>query len=111
VGSSGRAIKNTGNMSSLMGRPEGNIGRPDGARANALSPFFSRGAFRGVRTGCERTSNGLRTEHSGFSTGVLNCIALVPEFGISVWQDVGLIFMWFGMILSSKDAVPGFTNL
>jgi hypothetical protein len=37
-------------------------------------------------------------------------VALVPEFGISVWQDVGLIFLWFGMILSSKDAVPGFIN-
>jgi hypothetical protein len=21
-------------------------------------------------------------------------VALVPEFGISVWQDVGLIFLW-----------------
>jgi hypothetical protein len=47
-----------------MGRPDGNIGRPDGARAIALSPFFSRGAFGGVRTGCERTSNGQRTELS-----------------------------------------------
>jgi hypothetical protein len=37
-------------------------------------------------------------------------VALVPEFGISVWQDVGLIFLWFWMILSSKDAVPGFTS-
>jgi hypothetical protein len=74
VGLSGRAIKNTGKLRSLMGRPDGNIGRSDGARAIALSPFFSRGAFGGVRTGCERTSNGQRTELSGFSTEVLNCI-------------------------------------
>jgi hypothetical protein len=71
MGSSGRAIKNTGKTRTLMGRPDGNIGRPDGARANALSPFFSRGAFGSVRTGCERAANGQRTEHSGFSTGVL----------------------------------------
>jgi hypothetical protein len=59
MGSSGRAIKNTGKTRTLMGRPDGNIGRPDGARTNALSPFFSRGAFGSVRTnGCERTANG-----------------------------------------------------
>jgi hypothetical protein len=55
VDSSGRAIKNTGKMRSLMGRPDGNIGRLDGARANALSPFFSHGTFGGVRMGCERS--------------------------------------------------------
>jgi hypothetical protein len=74
VGSSEWAIKNMGKMRSLMGRPDGNIGCPDGARANALSPFFSRGAFGGVRTDCEWNANGLRTKLSGFNTGVLNCI-------------------------------------
>jgi hypothetical protein len=74
VGLFGRAIKNTGKLRSLMGSPDGNIGRPDGARAISLSPFFSRGAFGGVRTGCERISNGQRMELSGFSTRVLNCI-------------------------------------
>jgi hypothetical protein len=40
-----------------MGRSDGNIGRLDGARANALSPLFSRGAFGGVQTDCERNAN------------------------------------------------------
>jgi hypothetical protein len=57
VGSFGWTIKNIGKMRSLMGRPDGNIGRPDSAKANALSPFFLRGAFGGVRTDCERTAN------------------------------------------------------
>jgi hypothetical protein len=74
VGLSGRAIKNTGKLRSLMGRPNGNIGRLDGARAIALFQFFSRSAFGGVRTGCEQTSNGQRMELSSFSTRVLNCI-------------------------------------
>jgi hypothetical protein len=51
------------------GRPDGRIGRLDGSRATSLSPVFWCGAFEGVRTGCERDANGLRTGHSGFSTG------------------------------------------
>jgi hypothetical protein len=74
VGLSGRVIKNTGKLRSLVGRPDGNIGRPDGARAIALSPFFSHGAFGGVRMGYERTLNGQRTGLLGFSTGFINCI-------------------------------------
>jgi hypothetical protein len=39
-------IKNTWRQSSLMGRSDGYIGRPNGDRAKSLCPFFSRGAFR-----------------------------------------------------------------
>ena len=38
--------------------------------------------------------------------------ALVPEYGIFVWQDIELqIPLWFGMTLYNKDAVPSFTSL
>jgi hypothetical protein len=47
-----------------MGRPDGDIGRPNGDRAKSLSPFFSGGAFeRDFRRG-SRVSwrpDGLRT--------------------------------------------------
>jgi hypothetical protein len=72
VGSFGRAIKNTGKLSSIMGRPDGNIGRPDDARAKALSLFFSRGAFgRACRRGSrdfwcpDKTANGLANKPLG----------------------------------------------
>jgi hypothetical protein len=37
VSLSGRGNKNMGKLRSLMGRPDSNIGRPDGVRAIALS--------------------------------------------------------------------------
>jgi hypothetical protein len=58
-----------------MGHPDGNIGRLDGARANALSPFFS---ARRVRTGLQ---TGLQTRLSEFiaSEGTVNGLRTVSE--------------------------------
>jgi hypothetical protein len=55
-----------------VGCPDGNNGRPDGARAKPLSPFFLRGAFgRTCRRGSrafwrpDGTANGLADEPLG----------------------------------------------
>jgi hypothetical protein len=48
------------------GRPDGHDGRPDGARFSSHSPILARRVLR--------RPDGMRTELSGFSTGVLDCI-------------------------------------
>jgi hypothetical protein len=69
-------LKTRGNEFIYVGRPDGNNGRLDGARAKPLSPFFSCGAFgrtcrRGFRGGSrafwrsDGTANGLADEPLG----------------------------------------------
>jgi hypothetical protein len=56
------------------GRPDGHDGRPDGLGLHRFLPSRSPILAWRVRRRPDRLQTGLRTELSGFSIGVLNCI-------------------------------------
>jgi hypothetical protein len=74
MGRPDRLFKTREKASLKLGHPDGHDGRPDGLGLHRFLPSRSPILARRVRRRQDGLRTGLRTELSGFSTGILNCI-------------------------------------